>query len=140
MCKFNYPGVSRGVAITVKLRVLASERASERALSHLTLERLCVLHKFELKLIQYGAIIVKQNGLNNKIHSNLSSWPVLYYHNNALAGKNETSRRALMATLCAKSTSVVRSWCAGRYRILCVECNKPLCALRALADGSDAFA
>jgi hypothetical protein len=107
MCKFNYPGVSRGVAITVKLRVLASERASERALSHLTLERLCVLHKFELKLIQYGAIIVKQNGLNNKILSNLSL--VLYYHNNALAGKNETRRRALMATLCAKSTSVAIS-------------------------------
>jgi hypothetical protein len=72
-----------------------------------SLGRLCVLHKFELKLIQYGAIIVKQNGLNNKIDSNLSL--VLYYHNNALAGKNETRRRALMATLCAKSTSVAIS-------------------------------
>lgn len=39
-----------------------------------------------------------------------------------------------MTTLCAKSTSVVRN------RICCVECNKPSCALRVLADGSDAFA
>jgi hypothetical protein len=103
MCKFNYPGVSRRVAITVKPRVLWRARAG--APSHS--ERLCVLHKFELKLIQYGAIIVKQNGLNNKIHSDLSL--VLYYHNNALAGKNETRRRALMATLCAKSTSTAIS-------------------------------
>lgn len=65
MCKFNYPGVSRRVAITVKLRVLASAPSLTIYLTLLLL----LLHKFELKLIQYGAIIVKQNGLNNKIHS-----------------------------------------------------------------------